>query len=164
MKLISSSASMSVANIAKIIALASLAVLGDARRASVDAGGADTAAVLPRVLGKRDAYTCYGHNASVTDCQAALDQLQTFTDQNFEVYSGVCLNWSQDTCNVRFCAQPYVARTVNRTASWIYNWANNSLMGCVRGGQYSVMGDSANLNGNGGTYRLHLEHANPRHG
>lgn len=100
----------------------------------------------------------------MTDCQAALDQLQAFKDQNFEVYSGVCLNWSQDTCNVRFCAQPFVTKTVNRTASWIYNWANNSLMGCVREGQYSVMGDSTNLNGNGGTYRLHLEHATPRHG
>ncbi|KAI0445450.1 hypothetical protein F4803DRAFT_154213 [Xylaria telfairii] len=128
--------------------------------------GAVTGAVtrLPRALGKRDAYTCYGKDANMTDCQAALDQLQAFKDQNFEVYSGICLNWSQDTCNVRFCAQPFVAKTVNRTASWIYSWANNSLMGCVREGQYSVMGDSTNLNGNGGTYRLHLEHATPRHG
>ncbi|KAI1352490.1 hypothetical protein F5Y01DRAFT_89660 [Xylaria sp. FL0043] len=113
---------------------------------------------------KRDAYTCYGSDANATDCQAAINQLQLFEDQDFEVHSGICLNWSQDTCNIRFCAQPYVTKTVNRTASWIYRWANNSLMGCTQGGQYAVMGDSANLNGNTGTYRLHLEHAGPRHG
>ncbi|KAI0969789.1 hypothetical protein F4678DRAFT_463117 [Xylaria arbuscula] len=120
--------------------------------------------ILPRGLDKRDAYTCYGGDANVSDCQAALDQLKPLEDQNFEVYSGICLNWSQDTCNVRFCAQPYVSRTVNRTASWIYRWANNSLMGCTRDGKYALMGDSSNLNGQGGTYRLHIEHATPRHG
>ncbi|KAI0422253.1 hypothetical protein F5X98DRAFT_327456 [Xylaria grammica] len=121
-------------------------------------------AMAPRVLEKRDAYTCYGSDANITDCQAALDQLRPFEDQNFEVYSGICLNWSQDTCNVRFCAQPYVTKTVNRTASWIYQWASSKLMDCLEGGQYAVMGDSINLNGNGGTYRLHLEHATPMHG
>ncbi|KAI1422988.1 hypothetical protein F5Y12DRAFT_564892 [Xylaria sp. FL1777] len=129
---------------------------------SISPDGSDM--IIPRALGKRDAYTCYGRDAHITDCQAALDQLQQLEDQNFEVYSGICLNWPQDTCNVRFCAQPYVTKTVNRTASWIYRWANNTLMGCLQGGQYAVMGDSANLNGNGGTYRLHLEHAMPRHG
>ncbi|KAI0424094.1 hypothetical protein F5Y09DRAFT_348073 [Xylaria sp. FL1042] len=103
-------------------------------------------------------------DANATDCQAALDQLWPFEDQNFEVYSSICLNWSQDTCNIRFCAQPYITKSVNRTASWIYRWANDSLMECTQGGQYAVMGDSANLNGNGGTYRLHIEHAEPRHG
>ncbi|KAI0454537.1 hypothetical protein F5B21DRAFT_233919 [Xylaria acuta] len=151
------------AEITKAAVLVSAAISGNPRLVSRDTI-ASAVTRLPRVLDKRDAYTCYGSDANMTDCQAALDQLQMFKDQNFEVYSGICLNWSQDTCNVRFCAQPYVAKTVNRTASWIYNWANNSLMGCVREGQYSVMGDSTNLNGNGGTYRLHLEHATPRHG
>ncbi|KAI1165260.1 hypothetical protein F5B18DRAFT_612383 [Nemania serpens] len=147
--------------IVKTVVLVSLAALGHSRLSS-DASQAAIATVLPHVLEKRDAFTCYGGDAKASDCQAALDQLQPFGDQNFEVYSGICLNWSHNTCNVRFCAQPYVARTVNRTASWIYQWANNNLMNCVHGGQYSVMGDSLNLNGNGGTYRLHLEHATPR--
>ncbi|KAI0197366.1 hypothetical protein EV127DRAFT_8993 [Xylaria flabelliformis] len=151
------------AELTKVAILVSAAISGNPRLVSrgIITG---TTARLPRFLEKRDAYTCYGSDANVTDCQAALDQLQALKDQNFEVYSGICLNWAQDTCNVRFCAQPYVAKTVNRTASWIYNWANNSLMDCVRGGQYSVMGDSTNLNGDGGTYRLHLENATPRHG
>ncbi|KAI1192053.1 hypothetical protein F5B17DRAFT_448408 [Nemania serpens] len=147
----------------KIAILVALAALGHSRLSSSDAHQATGAMTLPGVLEKRDAYTCYGRDAKVTECQAALNQLQPFEDKNLEVYSGTCLNWSQDTCNVRFCAQPYVATTVNRTASWIYNWANNSLMNCVHGGQYSVMGDSVNLNGNGGTYRLYLEHATPSH-
>lgn len=37
-----------------------------------------------------------------------------------------------------------------------------ALMNCVREGQFAVMGDSNNLNGNGGTYRLHLEAKTPR--
>ncbi|KAI0120210.1 hypothetical protein GGR51DRAFT_15538 [Nemania sp. FL0031] len=131
---------------------------------SSNANQASSAAVLPHMLDKRDAYTCYGRDANITDCQAALDQLQPFGDQDFEVYSGICLNWSWATCNVRFCAQPYVTKTVNRTASWIYEWANNAIMSCVQDGQYSLMGDSLNLNGNGGTYRLHIEKATPSHG
>ncbi|KAI8622983.1 hypothetical protein F5Y19DRAFT_460346 [Xylariaceae sp. FL1651] len=123
----------------------------------VDVSQDDSTMTLSHVLNKRDAFTCYGGNASVPDCQAALDQVQHYGDQVFKLYSGLCLNWSQDTCNVRFCAQPYIKRAVTRTASWIYNWANSSLMGCVRGDQYAVMGDSLNLNGNEGTYRLHLE-------
>ncbi|KAI1124503.1 hypothetical protein F5Y10DRAFT_249208 [Nemania abortiva] len=150
--------------ISKIAVIVSLAAIGSPRLVSSGADQANNAAVFPHVLGKRDAYTCYGKDANIMDCQAALDQLQTFGDQDFEVYSGICLNWSRDTCNVRFCAQPYVTKTVNRTASWIYEWANNSLMGCVRAGQYSLMGDSLNLNGNGGTYRLHIENATPSHG
>ncbi|KAI3323297.1 hypothetical protein HD806DRAFT_107528 [Xylariaceae sp. AK1471] len=130
--------------------------------ASPDASQDVNAVILPRVLEKRDAFTCYGSNASTTDCQAVLDKIQSLGDQTFALYSGLCLNWDQDTCNVRFCAQPWVTKTVNRTASWIYNWANGSLMDCVRGGQYAVMGDSSNLNGNGGTYRLHLESKTPR--
>ncbi|KAF2970347.1 hypothetical protein GQX73_g3238 [Xylaria multiplex] len=147
-----------------ILLLTSTAVLGNPRLASPDISQAGDAMVFSRILEKRDAYTCYGSNAIATDCQAALDQLRPLEDQNFEVYSGICLNWSQDTCNVRFCAQPYVAKTVNRTASWIYRWAGSALMGCIQGGQYAVMGDSLNLNGNGGTYRLHVEQATPRHG
>ncbi|KAI0874167.1 hypothetical protein GGS24DRAFT_501059 [Hypoxylon argillaceum] len=150
--------------ISKIVVLGSLAVAGSSRLISSHVGQFGSATILPHVLEKRDAYTCYGEDASVIDCQAALDQLQPLGDQDFEVYSGICLNWPQDTCNIRFCAQPYVSKTVNRTASWIYEWANNALMGCVDGGQYSVMGDSTNLNGNGGTYRLHIEQATPRHG
>ncbi|KAI1363562.1 hypothetical protein F5Y08DRAFT_237503 [Xylaria arbuscula] len=117
----------------------------------------------PHILEKRDAYTCHGGDANITDCRAALAQVQSFENQDFEVYSGVCLNWPYETCNVRFCAQPYVTKTVNRTAAWIYHWANNTLLGCLEGGQYAVMGDSANLNGNGGTYRLYIELAGPRH-
>ncbi|GAW25601.1 hypothetical protein SAMD00023353_0902730 [Rosellinia necatrix] len=151
-------------NIIKITILTATAVFGTLGLASPNSGQASGAMLIPRVLEKRDAYTCYGEDANVTDCQAALDQLHQLGDQNFEVYPGTCLNWSQDTCNVRFCAQPYVSKAVNRTASWIYHWANNTLMGCVHGGQYSVMGDSADLNGDGGTYRVHLEHMTPRHG
>ncbi|KAI0201093.1 hypothetical protein F4808DRAFT_460295 [Astrocystis sublimbata] len=151
------------AEVAKIAVCAAAIIPGNSPLLSRDVI-TDTTAGLPHDLAKRDAYTCYGGNANVTDCEGALEQLQAYEDQTFQVYSGVCLNWSKDTCNVRFCAQPYVARTVNRTASWIYNWASNSLMECVRGGQYSLMGDSTNLNGNGGTYRLHLEHARPKRG
>ncbi|KAI0533265.1 hypothetical protein GGR58DRAFT_125590 [Xylaria digitata] len=147
-----------------VLLLTSTTVLGNPRLASLGVSQAGNAMALSRILEKRDAYTCYGSNAIVTDCQAALDQLRPFEDQNFELYSGICLNWSQGTCNVRFCAQPYVAKTVNRTASWIYQWAGGALMNCIQGGQYAVMGDSVNLNGNGGTYRLHLEHATLRHG
>ncbi|KAI0407369.1 hypothetical protein F4802DRAFT_19390 [Xylaria palmicola] len=141
--------------IAKLAVLASIAIPGSAHLSSP---------VSAPNLQKRDAYTCYGHDANTTHCQGALDQLRDYKDENFEVYSGICLNWSHDSCNVRFCAQPYVLNTVNRTASWIYHWANDSLMGCVRDGQYALMGDSSNLNGNGGTYRLHIEHVAPRHG
>ncbi|TGJ81941.1 hypothetical protein E0Z10_g6836 [Xylaria hypoxylon] len=161
MKLINLSIEMGIVGIAL---LTTAAAFGNPRLVSPGVSQASSVMVLPRVLEKRDAYTCYGSDANVTACQAALDQLRPFEDQNFEVYSGICLNWSQDTCNIRFCAQPYVAKTVNRTASWIYRWANSTLMGCIQGGQYAVMGDSANLNGNGGTYRLHLENATPRHG
>ncbi|KAI0525708.1 hypothetical protein F5B22DRAFT_642714 [Xylaria bambusicola] len=150
--------------LAALTSSAIIAVLGNLYLVSSQVTQTSTAVLQRRILERRDAYTCYGRDANATDCQAALDQLQSFEDQEFQVYSGICLNWSQDTCNIRFCAQPYVTKTVNRTASWLQHWANNTLMGCVSGGQYAVMGDSTNLNGNGGTYRLHLEHAGPRHG
>ncbi|KAJ8129522.1 hypothetical protein O1611_g4108 [Lasiodiplodia mahajangana] len=161
MKLTSSFFAMAISKIASIVSLAAFA---SSRLVSSAVSQASSAIALPQVLGKRDAYTCYGKDANMTDCQAALDQLQLFGDQDFEVYSGICLNWSQDTCNVRFCAQPYVTKTVNRTASWIYEWASNALVACVRDGQYSLMGDSLNLNGNGGTYRLYIENSTPGHG
>ncbi|KAI1175423.1 hypothetical protein F4777DRAFT_324059 [Nemania sp. FL0916] len=141
-----------------------VSALGSSHLASTSTDRLNDPTMLSRTLEKRDAYTCYGKGAKAVDCQAALEQLQSFENESFEVYSGICLNWSQDTCNVRFCAQPFVTNTVNRTASWIYDWGNKSLMDCVHEGQYSVMGDSENLNGNGGTYRLHLERATPRQG
>ncbi|KAI1810943.1 hypothetical protein GGS20DRAFT_589047 [Poronia punctata] len=108
-------------------------------------------------LKKRDAYSCYGNSANASHCQGAVEQIKQFGDQELELYSGVCLNWSKDTCNVRFCSQPFVYHTVNRTASWLYNWANGTLMTCVQNDQYAVMGDSNDLNGKGGTYRVYIE-------
>ncbi|KAI1823152.1 hypothetical protein F4861DRAFT_343967 [Xylaria intraflava] len=147
----------------KSVLLAFAAILGNSHPISAGIASAGDATILPRALEKRDAYTCYGDGASVSDCQGAIKQLLPLGDQKLELYSGVCLNWSHDTCNIRFCAQPYVLDTINRTASWIHGWTNSSLMDCVRGGQYSVMGDSINLNGNGGTYRLHLERNTVKH-
>lgn len=144
--------------------LASAVVLGSPELTLLGANQISSTTAPSHTLQKRDAYTCYGSDASVTDCRAALSQLEQLGDQNFKVYSGVCLNWSQDSCNVRFCAQPFVSHTVNRTASWIYHWANNTLMDCVHGGQYAVMGDSSDLNGNMGTYRVHVEFNTLRHG
>ncbi|KAI1432655.1 hypothetical protein GGR50DRAFT_581079 [Xylaria sp. CBS 124048] len=152
-----------VMGVSKSALLAFAAILGSSLFISPGNAQATDAIIHHRILEKRDAYTCYGDGANITHCQAAMNQLVLLGDQRLDVYSGVCLNWAHETCNIRFCAQPWVLDTVNRTASWIYNWANNTLMNCVESGQYSLMGDSLNLNGNGGTYRLHIEHTTATH-
>ncbi|KAI0471122.1 hypothetical protein GGR56DRAFT_132408 [Xylariaceae sp. FL0804] len=118
------------------------------------------AAAQPRhILGKRDAYTCYGNiSATVSDCQAAISQVgQDGPDVNFMLREDVCLNWDAGTCAVRFCAQPYVLEPINRTAAWLMNYLTDPLLNCVRGGQFALMGDRADINSDLGTYRLHLE-------
>ncbi|KAI1328767.1 hypothetical protein F5Y16DRAFT_419373 [Xylariaceae sp. FL0255] len=115
---------------------------------------------LPRALEKRDAYTCYSGNVSAdtaADCQGAVDQLQQYGDQEFSIISGLCLEWSQKTCKMRFCAQPWVLSPVNQTASWLYGWGNGTLMACLEQGKFALMGDSLDLNGKEGTYRVWLE-------
>ncbi|KAI1336208.1 hypothetical protein F5Y15DRAFT_215587 [Xylariaceae sp. FL0016] len=111
-------------------------------------------------LSKRDAYTCYSGNinATVGDCQAAINKVESHgLNQTFSLYGDTCLNWAAGACAVRFCAQPYVIRTVNRTAQWLVNYLNSPLLDCVKGGQFGIMSDHPNINSNAGTYRLHLE-------
>ncbi|KAI2643492.1 hypothetical protein GGS21DRAFT_496661 [Xylaria nigripes] len=151
-----------VMGLATSTVLAFPAIFGNQDAVSLSIAQNDDA-MTHHVLEKRDAFTCYGDSANVTDCQAALEQLKPLGDRMLNVTSELCLDWTQNTCNIRFCAQPTVLDGVNRTASWIYNWTNSSLMNCVRGGQYALMGDSMNLNGSGGTYRLHVEHFTPTH-
>ncbi|KAI1259337.1 hypothetical protein F5Y18DRAFT_410073 [Xylariaceae sp. FL1019] len=149
---------MAVATVFAVISFA--APLGDVVQ-HIDSLGSSSG----HVLGKRDAYTCFGRNATATavDCQAVLGQLQQLGDKEFSLYSGVCLNWARGTCNFRFCAEPWVVSRVNRTASWMAGYANDYLMNCISDGQYAVMGDNLNLNSNGGTYRLWIEEAVPEH-
>ncbi|KAI5924245.1 hypothetical protein F4810DRAFT_133084 [Camillea tinctor] len=112
-------------------------------------------------LTKRDAYTCYGTtNISIPDCEAAFGKIKLDgRNQTFKLYSGVCLNWSQGTCAVRFCAVPYTYKPVNRTSDWLIDYLTTPLLDyCVKGGQQGLMGDHPNINGPSGTYRLYLEY------
>ncbi|KAI8956799.1 hypothetical protein F5Y11DRAFT_132825 [Daldinia sp. FL1419] len=108
---------------------------------------------------KRDAYTCYGStNTSVPDCQKIIDTIRNDEQQNFALYSGVCAVWNQGTCRVRFCAQPYVNRPVNRTASWLANYIATPLLdGCIGKGNLGVLSDHPNINSHYGTYRLWVD-------
>ncbi|KAI0398292.1 hypothetical protein F5Y17DRAFT_454290 [Xylariaceae sp. FL0594] len=137
--------------------LASAFVVSDPEYNTREVDYNDVGMLQPRTLGKRDAYSCYGSDANTSHCQGAIDQIRKLGDQELQLYSGLCLNWPEETCNVRFCSQPWIAKTVERTASWLFEWANSTLMDCAREGQYALMGDSANLLGNGGTYRFHIE-------
>ncbi|KAI1633540.1 hypothetical protein F4809DRAFT_652470 [Biscogniauxia mediterranea] len=113
------------------------------------------------VLAKRDAYTCYGNtNISIPDCEAAFGKIRLDgRNQTFKLHSGVCLNWSEGTCAVRFCAVPYTYKPVNRTSDWLIDYLTTPLLdNCVRGGQQGLMGDHPNINGPSGTYRLYLEY------
>ncbi|KAI2623376.1 hypothetical protein GGR54DRAFT_51170 [Hypoxylon sp. NC1633] len=107
-------------------------------------------------LKKRDAFACYGStNTSVSDCQHVIDSIQIGTQQNFSLYSNICAVWSEGTCKVRFCAQPYVTRPVNRTATWLATYIASPLLDdCVSKGQMGVLGDHPNINSHAGTYRL----------
>ncbi|OTB16797.1 hypothetical protein K445DRAFT_316277 [Daldinia sp. EC12] len=110
-------------------------------------------------LEKRDAYTCYGStNTSVSDCQKIIDTIRTDEQQQFALYSGICAVWNQGTCRVRFCAQPYVNRPVNRSATWLATYIASPLLdGCVGKGNLGVIADHPNINSHYGTYRLWLD-------
>ncbi|KAI1414205.1 hypothetical protein F5Y13DRAFT_188300 [Hypoxylon sp. FL1857] len=108
------------------------------------------------VLEKRDAYTCYGStNTSVSDCQKIIHSILTDAQQNFNLYSNVCAVWSEGTCKVRLCAQPYVVRPVSRSAAWLATYIASPLLdGCISKGNMGVLGDHPNINSHAGTYRL----------
>ncbi|KAI0129375.1 hypothetical protein F4776DRAFT_628869 [Hypoxylon sp. NC0597] len=107
-------------------------------------------------LEKRDAYTCYGStNTSMSDCQKIVDSILADAQQNFNLYSNVCAVWSEGTCKVRLCAQPYVVRPVSRSAAWLATYISSPLMdGCISKGNMGVLGDHPNINSHAGTYRL----------
>ncbi|KAI1377465.1 hypothetical protein F4677DRAFT_416551 [Hypoxylon crocopeplum] len=113
-------------------------------------------ATSPPVLEKRDAYSCYGStNTSLSDCHRVIDSIQADAQQNYSLYSNVCAVWSEGTCRVRLCAQPYVIRPVNRTAAWLATYIASPLLdGCIGQGKMGVLGDHPNINSHAGTYRL----------
>ncbi|KAI1498484.1 hypothetical protein F5X99DRAFT_321995 [Biscogniauxia marginata] len=119
-----------------------------------------TSVVSTHAIAKRDAYTCYGTtNISVTDCEAAFGKIRLDGNQTFMLHPGICLNWSQGTCAIRFCAALYASKPVNRTSDWLVDYLTTPLLdNCVKGGQQGLMGDHPNINGPLGTYRLYLEH------
>ncbi|KAF3063917.1 hypothetical protein GL218_02302 [Daldinia childiae] len=110
-------------------------------------------------LEKRDAFTCYGStNTSVSDCQKIIDTIRIDEQQEFALYSGVCAVWNQGSCRVRFCAQPYVNRPVNRSATWLTTYIASPLLdGCIGKGNLGVMADHTNINSHYGTYRLWVD-------
>ncbi|KAI0024405.1 hypothetical protein F4780DRAFT_725361 [Xylariomycetidae sp. FL0641] len=96
---------------------------------------------------------------ALDDCQAAISKIEAHGgNSTFMLREGICLNWIQGSCGVRFCAMPYVQKPLNRTAEWLATYATSPLLDCVKGGQWGLMGDHANINSNAGTYRLHLEY------
>ncbi|KAL7625630.1 hypothetical protein AAE478_004850 [Parahypoxylon ruwenzoriense] len=113
-------------------------------------------ATAPEILEKRDAFTCYGStNTSVSDCQKVISSIQAGAEQNFTLFSNICAVWTEGTCNVRLCAQPYVTRPVNRTAAWLATYINSPMLdGCISGGKKGVISDHPNINSHAGTYRL----------
>ncbi|KAI1076321.1 hypothetical protein F5B20DRAFT_333104 [Whalleya microplaca] len=108
------------------------------------------------VLTKRDAFTCYGSsNTSVSDCQSVIGKIQADQQQNFTLYSNVCAVWNEGTCKIRFCAQPYVMKPVNRTADWLATYIASPLLdSCISVGKMGVMSDHPNINSFAGNYRL----------
>ncbi|KAK7751673.1 hypothetical protein SLS62_006334 [Diatrype stigma] len=109
-------------------------------------------------LQKRDAFTCYGtSNATVSDCQSVVDTIRTYGEEVFHLHSGLCLVWHEGTCGVRFCAVHYIQNQLNRTASWVADYLASPLVAnCIDGGANGIMGDSANINSNYGSYRLYI--------
>ncbi|KAI1776011.1 hypothetical protein F4818DRAFT_366310 [Hypoxylon cercidicola] len=112
-------------------------------------------ATLP-VLGKRDAFSCYGStNTSISDCQGIIDTIHADAQQNFTLYANICAVWDKGTCKVRLCAQPYINRPINRTATWLATYVASPLLdGCIGKGQMGVLSDHPNINSHSGTYRL----------
>ncbi|KAI2608447.1 uncharacterized protein GGS25DRAFT_490362 [Hypoxylon fragiforme] len=110
----------------------------------------------PPILGKRDAFTCYGvTNTSVADCQTAIDSIQAESQQGIKLYSNICAVWEKGTCKIRFCAQPYVTKPVNRTGAWLATYITTPLLdSCISQGKMGVLGDHPNINSHAGTYRL----------
>ncbi|KAI1404522.1 hypothetical protein F4819DRAFT_108566 [Hypoxylon fuscum] len=128
--------------------------LGKATAASESSGLPDLA--YASILEKRDAFTCYGStNTSVSDCQTIIDTIRTDAQQQYTLYSNICAVWDQGTCRVRLCAQPYVTRPVNRTATWLTTYvASPMLDDCISQGKMGVISDHPNINSHAGTYRL----------
>ncbi|KAH9999159.1 hypothetical protein F4779DRAFT_605606 [Xylariaceae sp. FL0662B] len=122
---------------------------------SVTFPGARSADPSP-VLGKRDAFTCYGSsNTSISDCQKVISNIQADQQQNFTLYANVCAVWNEGTCKIRFCAQPYVMKPVNRTADWLATYITSPLLdSCISVGKMGVMSDHPNINSFAGSYRL----------
>ncbi|KAI4868260.1 hypothetical protein F4820DRAFT_134049 [Hypoxylon rubiginosum] len=108
------------------------------------------------VLQKRDAFSCYGStNTSLSDCQGIIDTIRADAQQNFTLFANVCAVWDKGTCKVRLCAQPYISRPVNRTATWLATYIASPLLdGCIGKGQEGVLADHPNINSHSGTYRL----------
>ncbi|KAI0379854.1 hypothetical protein F5Y04DRAFT_282329 [Hypomontagnella monticulosa] len=113
-------------------------------------------AMSPTTLGKRDAYSCYGStNTSVSDCEKILDTIRNDTQQDIRLYSNVCAVWNEGTCNVRFCAQPFVSKPVIRSAEWLVTYISSPILdGCISKGNLGVISDNPNINSHTGTYRL----------
>ncbi|KAI1214521.1 uncharacterized protein F4807DRAFT_872 [Annulohypoxylon truncatum] len=113
-------------------------------------------AIMANTLQKRDAYTCYGStNTSVTDCQKIIDTILADKQKDFTLWPNICAVWNQGTCKVRFCAQPYVTRPVNRSGTWLATYITSPILdGCIGKGNMGVYGDNENLNGHAGTYRV----------
>ncbi|KAI1451991.1 hypothetical protein F4805DRAFT_449127 [Annulohypoxylon moriforme] len=116
----------------------------------------DEPVIVANALQKRDAYTCYGAtNTSVTDCQKVIDTILADKQKDFTLWPNICAVWNQGTCEVRFCAQPYVTRPVNRSGTWLATYITSPILdGCISKGNMGVYGDNENLNGHAGTYRV----------
>ncbi|KAI0167162.1 hypothetical protein GGR52DRAFT_557178 [Hypoxylon sp. FL1284] len=105
---------------------------------------------------KRDAFSCYGStNTSVSDCQSVIDTIHADAHQNFTLYANICVVWDKASCRVRLCAQPYITRPLNRTASWLATYISSPLLdSCIGQGKMGVLSDHPNINSHSGTYRL----------
>ncbi|OTA99212.1 hypothetical protein M426DRAFT_27733 [Hypoxylon sp. CI-4A] len=108
--------------------------------------------ISPPTLEKRDAFTCYGTtNTSVSDCQKIMDSIRTDAQQDIVLYSDICAVWNEGSCRVRFCAQPYIARPIKRSADWLTTYIASPLLdGCISQGNMGVIGDNPNINGHSG--------------
>ncbi|KAI1758600.1 hypothetical protein GGR53DRAFT_529178 [Hypoxylon sp. FL1150] len=115
-----------------------------------------TTSLASPVLEKRDAFSCYGStNTSLSDCQGIIDIIHADAEQNFTLYANVCAVWDKGTCKVRLCAQPFISRPINRTASWVTTYVASPLLdGCISKGMMGVLSDHPNINSHSGTYRL----------
>ncbi|KAI1444586.1 hypothetical protein F5Y02DRAFT_389217 [Annulohypoxylon stygium] len=133
-----------------------MAVSNPDSQSMVPSAAVDEPVVMTKALQKRDAYTCYGStNTSVTDCQKVIDTILADKQKDFTLWPNICAVWNQGTCKVRFCAQPYVTRPVNRSGTWLATYITSPILdGCISKGNMGVYGDNENLNGHAGTYRV----------